>query len=192
MRSSASSSRPSSRASEPLNTGSAPSRSYTRDELAGVGVVALEEEVVHAPVADRAQHHAPAPACRRARRGRSPGSSPRRWRGWPGGARCARPACRCPCRRRWWRRSRRAWPARNSLCTRSRAGRVQARVVGARREAPAQAARDLVGALARGRVDDRGQPIRAWPSSSSAERVAGAGQRIDRPARSGCRDGSRG
>ena len=64
----------------------------------------------------------PRPARRRGRRGRSPDNKPRSISGCRHGRRSARPACRCPCRRRWSRPSPSPPNATNAAWLRARTG----------------------------------------------------------------------
>ena len=75
-----------------------------RDEL-GRRVRAFDEVVLRALVGVVEEEQADRGQRRRARRGRSPDSRPRWSRAGGSVRRSVCRACRCPCRRRWWRRS---------------------------------------------------------------------------------------
>ena len=108
-------------------------RVEVRGEPAAVGGVAVGVVDHPALLARRRRARRPAtrsPAGRRARRDRSPGSSPRRTWAGRGGRRSGRRACRCPCRTRWSRPSPAPSSRRNRAWLRARTPRVEARVVG--------------------------------------------------------------
>ena len=92
-------------------------------------------------------------AARHARRGRSPGSSPRRTSAGPGARRTGRRACRCPSRTRW---------SRPSRC-RPRAGTCSG-------SAPAPAGRGPRGTAAPARRGRPGTARSARPSSATGSR----------------------